>query len=215
MKKKFFYDTVDDANRRLSSTVVLFKGDPVWIHDVRGLNTDQVATIQDLPWKDQKSKQTPLTSETFSVRNLPPLGYVDHKSHSFYLVRKPARQGKQGYCRSNVEILPSPDVVAPNFEGLISNTGLLDMFRNEYSPFKTVYDMMMESIQNEGTMKKAFSRTLALAVDDMESIILEHRGTKVGVANNPRKYGPTFRILDRYHFLKEELIENGIKLEAA
>jgi len=68
-KNKFFYDSLEDSQRRLNFTVVLFQGSPVWIQNVIGLSKDQQAEIIHLPWKDHKALAkdvVPLTPQLFS-----------------------------------------------------------------------------------------------------------------------------------------------------
>lgn len=212
-KNKFFYDSLEDSQRRLNSTVVLFQGSPVWIQNVIGLSKDQQAEIIHLPWKGQKGGKdvVPLTPQYFTIRNLPPLGYVDYDDFSHYCSRIPSRQGKQGLCRNNVSVSHNPDGMTPNFENLLEKTSCVDMLTNKYPGFDKVYQ---EIVASDEALKRAFSKTMALHIDDMESIIIEHRGVKVAVTNNARRTGPVFRLVNKFAYLKEEFQENGIKLEA-
>jgi len=50
-KRKWFYDSIEDGNRRLRGSIVIGKGVPVMIENIVGLNTDQVAQFYPLPIK--------------------------------------------------------------------------------------------------------------------------------------------------------------------
>lgn len=213
-KRKFFYDSIEDAQRRLSSSVVLLDGDPVLLMSVTGLNTDQIGNCYPIPYKGRgdiiPNISAPLNSSRFSVRNLPRLGYVDYKDYSYYLMRIPSRQGKQGYCRSNVQILNNPLGGTPNWELLMSIPAFKDMFLDRYPRFDRVFDQILSS---ETPLKRSFGKNVSLEIDDMESVSLEHRGMKVAVANNPKKFGPVFRLPKKFQYLSEELQEYGVKVE--
>lgn len=209
-KSKFFYDSVEDSHRRLGGTVVVFKGLPTYINSVSGLNTDQQAEIHQLPFRGGKSQLVPLTSELFSVRNLPPLGYVDYKRFSHYACRIPSRQSKQGYCRTNVQVSANPDGDNPDFNTLMELPSLINMFQGKYPSLSSAFE---ELLGEEEPLKRSISRTTAIWIDDAESVTLEYRSVKVGVANNPKKYGPLFRLPQKYSYLKEEMNELGIKIE--
>lgn len=210
-KNKFFYDTVADAQRRVSQSVVLFRDDPVWVLDVVGLNRDQQAQILRLPFTERgQQEEVSFTPKDFTIRNLPGLGYCDYGRFSHYLSRIPSRQGKQGYCRTNVSVQFNPDGPVPNLDNLLSFKDSIDMLKNRYKRFDQVFD---EIIHSEEPLKRAFSKKMALEIDDMESVTVEHRGIRVAIANNPKRHGPVFRLLDKYHFLREEFEENGIRIE--
>lgn len=212
MKRKFFYDSVEDSQRRLSSTVVQFDGDPVMIHSIQGLNTDQIATVFHLPYSrvDGNHFSAPLIPSRFQIRDLPGLGYVDYKDFSYYTMRIPSRQGKQGYCRSNVQILQNPNGGTPTWEMLLATKEFRGMLTGKYKRFGDVFDSVISS---DTPVKRSFSKTMSLEIDDMESVSLEHRGMKVAVANNPKKSGPVFRLLNKFRYLTEELSEYGVKVE--
>lgn len=212
-KRKFFYDSIEDSQRRLNGTVVILDGDPVLINSVNGLNTDQIANCFQLPFaRDQVGRgvDAPLIPKRFVIRDLPTLGYVDFKDHSYYTMRIPSRQGKQGYCRSNTQITANPNGGTPTWETLINTKQFRQMMLGEYTRFGQVFDGILGA---DNPMKRSFSKCMALEIDDMESVTLEHRGMKVAVANNPKKYGPVFRLPKKFQYLTEELSEHGIRVE--
>lgn len=212
-KRKFFYDSVEDSHKRLTSTVVLLDDEPVYIQAVSGLNTDQIADYVALPFNPNGAndpRKAPLIPSRFSIRSLPCLGYVDFKDFSYYTARIPSRQGKQGYCRSNIQVSVNPNGNTPNWDGLLQTKSVVTMMKNTYSGFAKVFDQIVGS---EEPLKRAFAKHMALEIDDMESISLEHRGMKVAVVNNPKKYGPLFRLPNKFRYLTEELQEYGIKTE--
>lgn len=213
-KRKFYYDSVGDSQARLSGTVVTCRGEPCFVHSVQGLNTNQIAQVTFLPYnprsKEFKIEEIPLTRENFEVNRLPQLGYVNGKNFAYYLSRRPVRGIKQGLCRGNVDI-PNPyDGPAPNFETLISKKEFVDMLLGKYEAFRNVFDHVVYS---DEMTTKAFNKQYALELDEMESVTLNYRGLKVARANNPRKVGPVFKLPKQFHYLAEELQENGIRIE--
>lgn len=212
VKRKFFYDSLADSTRRLGQSLVLCKGRPAWIGGVQGLNTDQQATVNWVPFNtNEKAEVIPLTPEYFEIRRLPQLGYVDYGDYSFYLCRRPVRTGKQGLDRGNVQIPTSAGPLrTPNFDTLLQRKEFGNMLCGKYDSFEKVFHKIVGS---EEPVKRAFSKTMALSVDDIESVSIWNRGIKVGIANNPRKYGPLFKLPQKYRYLTEELQENGIKVE--
>ena len=212
-KRKFFYDSVEDAQRRLNGTVVIVDGEPAMVQAVNGLNTDQIANVVMIPWTPQNVRQldVPLIPKRFTIRNLPTLGYVDWKDHSHYLMRIPSRQNKQGYCRQNTQIPQNPNGNNPNFEQIVNSSNFKTMLSGKYDRFDRIFDAVVSS---DNPLKRAFAKHLALEIDDMESVSLEHRNIKVAVCNNPKKYGPVFRLPKKFQYLTEELTEHGIKVEA-
>lgn len=209
--KRFFYDSVDDGARRLSKTVVMHKGEPVWLQDVMGLNTDQQATISRLPLKIGKDLEVvSLVRDDFEIRQLPCLGYVDYKGSSYYIRRIPVRQGKQGYFEETTEIPVNHQGYIPTFKQLISTTEFVSMMMNKYPKFDKVFE---EIIESDEETSKSFKKTFSLSMDDMSCLALNYRGQKVAIANNPKKYGPVFRLPKQFRYLTEELNESGIRID--
>lgn len=211
-KRKFFYDSIEDSHKRLTGTVVLLDKEPVYINAVSGLNTDQIADYTVLPFlgRNVEPNKAPLIPSRFSIRSLPSLGYIDFKDFSYYCMRIPSRQNKQGYCRANVQVLANPNGNTPNWDGLLQTKSVVAMFKDQYPSFVGMFDKIVSS---DTPLKKAFAKTMALEIDDMESVSLEHRGMKVAIVNNPRKYGPVFRLPNKFRYLAEELQEYGIRTE--
>lgn len=213
-KRNQFYDSLEDSSRRIGQSIVLCKGAPAWISAVQGLNTKQQALVNFLPFPlngAAPQEVVPLTPEYFEIRQLPPLGYVDYGEYSFYLTRKPIRNGKQGFDSRNTIIPAAGGVKTPSFQNLLVRKELCHMFLEKYDSFNKVFDKILSA---EEPLKRAFSRTMALSIDDLELVSLWNRGIKVGVANNPRRHGPLFKLPQKYMYLREELSENGIKIEA-
>jgi len=211
-KRKWFYDSVDDSNRRLRSSVVMYQNQPVLIERVAGLNTDQVANFYRLPLgKAPIVEQAPLNAQNFRIKDLPSLGYVDHKKYSYYVSRVSSRQNIQGISRHNTIIQANPEGGAPNLDGLTLISSFVDMLNNKYPQFRNVFE---EVISSDDPIKRAFTKTFAISIDDMETVDLEHRGMKVARAVNPKKLGPVFKLPKKFHYLSEELEENGLRVEA-
>ena len=210
---KFFYDSLEDASRRLQGTVVLHKNlGPVYVSGLQGLNTDQYADVVPLPTgrRGEGNTTLPLTPKEFEIHKLPSLGYVDTADYSFYLNRRSNRQGKQGFCRTNINIPNNNTGRVPAFENLLASRQFLNMLTNKYPKMEEVFDKVLKS---EEPIMQSFSKIFALSIDDMESVSLWNRGLKVAVANNPKKYGPQFRLPPKFQYLREELQENGIRIE--
>lgn len=208
--RKWFYDSVEDGNRRLRGSVVIYKDDPVIISQIVGLNTDQHANFYRIPTKNPVVEIDIFNARNFRIRDLPTLGYVDWKKHSYYVSRVSSRQNVQGISRHNTLIQTNPDGGTPTLDHLIQTKSFVDMLTGRYDRFQNVFD---ELVASEDPIKKSFGKTFALSVDDMETIDLEYRGMKVARVNNPKRNGPRFSLPNKFAFLKEELEENGIRVE--
>jgi len=186
--------------------------EPCLIDQIQGLNTDQQAYIQLLPANFDKPiyiKDVPLTNEFFEIHRLPPLGYVDYGDASFYLSRRPLRGTKQGFTRGNINIPQSPHTRTPDYNNLVIRKEFLDMLKDRYESLEKTWEKISKS--NEPLMR-AVTKILAVSIDDLESVTLFNRGMKVGVCNNPRKLGPVFTLPKKFQYLKEEIVESGIRI---
>lgn len=214
---KFFYDSLEDIVRRLAGTVVAdVEGNPVLIHAVAGLNTDQMVDFFTLPLKtydNRTPERAPLTKERFEIRRLPTLGYTDYgKDDAVYIQRVPIRGNKQGYCRENTRLSNR----GVTFQNLINDKGFVQMFKGKYKPFKQVIENVVEADIDDETPRYARSvnKVFAISGDDLGHISLFHRGVRIGRCMKPKK-AAVFVVADQFAYLKETLEEAGIKVEAA
>jgi hypothetical protein len=208
-ERKFHYDSLEDAQRRLLGTVVMYDGDPVFIDNIRGLSRDQIADITVLPYNAIR-KEVKLLVKNFQVLDLPPLGYINYGNFSHYLTRVPVRQIRQGLCAQNVMISQNPDGKNPTFDQMMRHQSMVDMFKNRYPHFDECWERLLKA---DEPFKIAFGKKFAVSIDDMESVTLECRGINVARSNNPRKYGPRFALPKKFEYLAEELQENAIRTE--
>lgn len=91
------YHSVQDAHRYLSESIIQFKGEPVYIGEVRDNWRATVYPLTGAPLFQQSLKD-----KNFDFSPVP-LGYgLDPKDKPTYLARQPARMWKQGLTDKNL-----------------------------------------------------------------------------------------------------------------
>lgn len=219
------YETVHDAVMRLRGTVVLYKGDPVQIQEIReGVDKEDIlrVLIKPLPVltgvdasaaarkvieeaKEKDGVRKYISSKHFDIAPFP-LGYVNRPDGpgAFYCSRTPNRVQKQGLC-------------AENFKGVDNYGGLVDFrtfLRCKEVPLMVSGDYPTFDQAVRGLAKVpsvAFSRYFCLVKDEViaDLVYLYHKGMKVGMFN---KGTGELCLGEKFRCLKESLTELGLKV---
>ncbi len=216
------YQTRDEAQLRLSNTVVIYDKAPIWVrqalHNDEGLIVLEVCRL-----KGNRTKVIELRDPKLNLRNLP-LGYMNCTSNVRYLTRIPTRRYKQGLCRSNVHI-PNLDaevmggVINQQFyqeeeqpapgadlQHIMGEEGFTHMMTGVYPAYANVMELLTDKKRPIQSM--AFSRTLALAKDNIELIYIGYKGERVGWSED----GEQFKLAKQFHYLNEIMEQNGVRI---
>lgn len=226
------YETVHDAQMRLRHSIVLYKGEPVYIHEIQqGTGKDdifrvlfdplpltgavQIARLPQFardPFADaavppqppaEKPERKYISSKYFDIAPFK-LGYVNAKPGAFYCSRMPGRLQKQGLCGENF-------AAKDNFGRVVSYQTFLtcpdtpDMVMGKYPSFDKAIELLKKS------PAVAFAREFCLVKDEVipDLIYLYYKGAKVGMFNkNEVTLGTKFTCL------KERLNEMNLKVGA-
>jgi hypothetical protein len=223
------YENAEDAKMRLRQSVVLYKGEPVLITDVRagGGGKDDVirVLIQDLPVgnvpkegfiekarkrvgiedEDAAERRKYISSKHFDIAPFP-LGYVNKQggNGAFYCSRMPNRIQKQGLCGENFKAVDNYGGAVP-FTVFLASKETVAMVKGDYPSFDRALALLDKS------RSVAFSRNFALVKDEVipALIYLYHKGTKVGMFN-----GREMCLGINFNCLKESLNEMKLKVAA-
>jgi len=214
------YETWEEINFRLTKTVVLYDGKPVYITQVSmpddgGKEIARVHFVE-LPYKmdryeegvgKQAQQRKYLSSRNFDLAPFK-MGYMNYKGEALFVSRNPVRQNRQGLSAEATVItdVKGKPSAALRFSAMISSDGFVDMFSGKYPDFKDVGGMLGDK-ENSSV---AVSRTFAFVIDhDLEALLLMHKGTKCGIALKDDK---ALRLPPKYHFLRQECEEFRIPL---
>lgn len=208
------YETVDDANLRLRDTVVLYKGEPVFIHSVRRAETpDEIFRVYYSPLPLSKAKvlsrgedadkRKYISSKHFDICPFR-MGYVNSQSKgAFYCCRLPNRVQRQGLSAENFKAITCQGKQV-DFRTFCCTPEVIHMVNNVYPIFQTALKAL------DKVFSIAFHYDFALVKDsNIESLIyLFHRGEKAGFLNDGK-----IVLGKKFKCLKEGLIELGLNIK--
>lgn len=202
----FHYTDVRDANQHLLGTVVMFAGQPAFIHEIQVNPADQhgfIAHIGHLP-RINNMVTVDLFSPDLEPKKLR-LGYVNVSSvgHAMFCSRIPAKQYHQGLCRGNVSIPPINGQRLTSFERLLTEPGFADALRNQYP----TYEEAARLLENPDYRSMAFHRSYALEKDELGFFRLFYKGEPVAFGENKQ-----FKLADKFKYLREEITELGVQV---
>jgi hypothetical protein len=216
------YENPEDAKLRLRQTVVLYKGDPVLITDVkRGDTKEDILRVlfQPLPVNKgaemkrfdpfaekvapEEAKRKYISSKHFDISPFK-LGYVNSPKGAFYCSRLPNRVQKQGLCQENFQAVDHGGRAVP-FASFLALDESVAMVKNVYPSF----GLSLSNLDKVSTI--AFHRDFCLVKDEVipNLVYLYYKGAKVGmytIATQEINLGTKFSCL------KESLRELGLKV---
>jgi len=209
------YENIHDAQMRLSGTVVLYDGDPVYIRDIGqkdpGDPKDDVFRVyaEKLPrtGRDNLAEMRKfISSKKFDMAPFP-MGFINRGGYAYYATRTPRRQQKQGLSEGTFF------TTVPGFENEKAGLsfGNAVQSREFVDCIKGVYPSMEDAVKSiiSGEAKSVgISRTYALVGDrSLDGLIyLYHKSEKVGFILDG-----TLKLSKSAVCLKESLREVGIK----
>lgn len=192
-----WYQTLDDARLRLSGTVILFDGKPVFIDAINYANDsdDIVLSGLSLP-KFTPNEPISLHDPRWEAFDFP-LGFMNTSYHAYYLSRRPVRRNRQGLSNDNMNATRADGQYGQHFRELIEDPGFCDMFSNTYP---TVREAEVR-LRATDAQSAAFHKTLALVKDPTGVLKLSYKGRLVGYGS-PKE---GFRIPSEFKYLRETL----------
>lgn len=218
------YESVADAQMRLSNTVVLYDNDPVYITGVCAVGPgDPKPDIfrvyaRPLPYlvhqrgamlrpfgKDEDEQiRKFISSRKFDLAPFP-MGFVNKDGHAKYTSRAPRRQQKQGLSEGTfTSRVLTPYAQPLDFGTAISSQEFVDCIKGKYPSVQEATEML----KDDDVKSVAFCRTFALAKDnDLDDLIyLYHKTEKVGFILEQQ-----LKLAKLAGCLKEALREVGVK----
>lgn len=216
------YETVEEANMRLTGSVVLYDGDPVYVTNVTGVDNVDEGGGKDifrvyatpLPFNIEKDIaggkeiRKYISSKKFNLSAFK-LGYCNlGYGKAVFLSRVAMRQNRQGLTGDTLRIRSISDnnPTDVGFKELVASKGFVSCIKGIYPNYKE-FDYEEKA---EGLTSMALSRNIALQKDEegLGLIYAYHRGVKCGYV----KDGGRLFISNKFKFLKEEFEESLIPL---
>lgn len=218
------YEHLEDAVMRLKNTIVRYKGEPVYITDLRNGTKDEIFRVyfKPLPMRDAfeprkvvldkngrpafaddvEEERKYISSKFFDIAPFK-LGYVNREKGAVYCARLPNRVQKQGLSSENFTA-KAPDGF--NFNSFLNCKGVLDMVNGKYPTLQEAQRQLAE----KKSPLVAFSREFAISRDEILGNLYHvfYKGDKVGA------YLDGGLILgDKFKCLKESLVELGVPVK--
>mgnify|MGYP001550838566 FL=1 len=209
------YDTREEANQKLSGSVVLFNDSPVFIHEAVGKGSKLQLRYQLLRTKEERANL--IQEKGWEFRNLGPrLGYsnIDLGKGSYqeamYIMRSPVRNthSTQGISQRNLKYsslkgsqrLGLSRMNLP-WSSLYTQTCFCDMLEKKYP---TLEEVTKDLKINDFLCSKAFHRQFSISRADKGDVVpfyLEYRDRRIGYSEDLYRW----RIGEDYQHLNETL----------
>ena len=213
------YESLEEAERRLAGTIVMYDGEPVYIHRVvsaaPGDPKPDIFRVYAIPLPtriaaggrvDDEPFRRFISSRKFDFQTIP-MGFMNTDGNLYYCCRLPQRQQKQGVCGATLQC---NEVIGNRGEGyrlgsLLAMPSFADMIRGAYPSFKATMDMIREP----KTFGVAFDRQYALVKDaDIDGLVyIYYKHNKVGFLMDDK-----ITLSSKMKCLKESLAELGLRL---
>lgn len=210
------YEHLDDAHMRLNNTVVLYKGDPVYIAGIDRNVADKLddgifrVYIHPLPIDVNKFdvfERARLRERAFMNGEKPPrkpdrkmicskyfdiapfrMGYINTDNGAAFCSRLPNRMQRQGLCGENFSGIMN-DGTPYGFHQFTKEKNVNNMVHNDYPTFSAALKHLAKF------SSVAFSRDFSVQKTE-KGIDLYYKGRKVGVVDKGEgKLDPSFRCL--------------------
>jgi hypothetical protein len=208
MSNIFWTDT-EQARERLSGTVVLYDGQPVYINDIEnGDNFEDGiprANISMCGQVDGKTFRKRLDSPKFNkFRSLPELGWINSTKYGAILLQRRATRSRlHGLSGNNVYasfFLGMPEYTIGRFErgweAVWNTKSFIDQCNNEYPSLASIL------LNIEEASGLAFSRKFAVYRDTLGLRWLYRETDRIGIFTNAN----SLNLLEKFKFYREEIM---------
>jgi hypothetical protein len=196
------YETTHDVEQKLVSTIILYKGKPIWVIAVDSYCGESgvcelAIRVKTIPVKPStKSIIIALSNPGLDTRGISShLGYINSSlaHQAVWLSRVPLRKWKQGLSSENLYL--SPDII--DFGSIVADEGLAAMVANTY-PTMTDALALFLSMKPSVAIHKFFAIR-----KKPEGYILEYKGRAIGISETLGN----FKLLPEYgHY--QEIVEH-------
>jgi len=216
------YESLQEAEMRLSGSMVMYDGEPVYITGVTGAAPGDpkpdIFRVYAVPLPlphgvlggraagNDEAFRRFISSRRFDFQT-PRMGFVNYNNGIYYCCRMPQRQQKQGLCNGTFFCR---EVVGQRGEGYNLNSFLgtqefVDTIKGRYPTFPEA----IEKLKTTDALAVAFSREYAISMDDdLDGLIfLYHKENKVGFLMDDK-----ITLSSKMMCLKEALVELGLRL---
>lgn len=210
-----FYENLEEASFRLNQSIVMYDGQPVYIHSLEN-NTDGIVRvrIQELPLDEAKINNTTrkmINSPKFNRFRPFELGNMNLLAsgviYPYRLERVPVRTRTQGTTQTNTRLNPLfPELRNPNFgfNSLLYNEGFVEMCRGVYP----TWDEYIET----GIPSCALSRDIAIRLSEDTGLrFLKYKELYAGIVTEKG----VVALYPKYNYLREAIEElkvfSGVK----
>ncbi len=204
---EYFWTDLEQAQQRLTNSVVLYDGQPVLIAQVEegddGIPRGQLYTLPDLKTTVRKKLNSPKFKR---FRELPPLGWINHhgRGQAVYAARRAVNGRVHGVSAGNTlisivnqaAIHPVLQAGAMSFNTLIGDKGFVDGHNNDFPNLKEILGRIKPSTA------VAFARTFCV-IADMDGVRWLYRGPdRVGIFAEP----DVLSLPRKFSYLREEIM---------
>lgn len=205
MDYKNFYENREEAEFRLSGSVVMYDGDPVYVQTVENHDDETVRlNIATLPLNENgggKTVRKKIDSPLFNKFRPFDMGNVNFLHNGVIspirIERTPARTRVQGTTGANcrISMIHKGTPAVANWSMILQNEGFVEMCKGVYPTFREFLDSGAPAvcISSDFTVSKGESGLIGLA----------YRFDKIGIVNTK---GMVF-LFPKYKYLKEMLEE--------
>lgn len=216
------YDTKEEANQKLSNSIVLYDGKPVLIGEALGKGENLNLVFSDL--RTGQLFQSPILDTKWEFRNLGErLGYynvdngVEGHKEACYVSRMAVRNTHscQGLSSRNLSLTPlrgssrlGLGKINVSYQYHYKTKGFLDMLEQIYPSY---LDVTSEFSTDPWLISKAFHRQFAIRKgdrNDMVPWILEYKGKRVGYSKDLSSWN----VSEDYDYIKESLEYLNLKV---
>lgn len=196
------YESLEEAQRRLLNTVVLYDNEPVYVIAVRNIDANDRAQgavnkdivrveFQRLPIKaDTLIERKYISSRKFDFSPFK-MGLIELNTGLHYLSRTTGRQQQQGLSDGNLSVTSIGDVYwDKHIQHMVSEEALYNTIKGVYRPFNEV-------VEDKKETGSAFSRSFSLLHDrDIGLSFFYHKNKRCGYIKDKRiVLGPNFKYL--------------------
>lgn len=213
------YRTLEEFSDRYLSTIIYFKGEPIYITDVYNGRTDGSSDVkflyQKLPYDYHKeNKQFRESVHHPDFTDVPNLGYANSFTkitdgaetiqHGLYLTKIPVRRNKQGLYSENLHVPRNNS--GKGFTELLYSEKFVDMLCGKYTTFDVVKNEITKNPLSFGVI--GFDPQFALEFNKLEQLVLYYRHDPIAYSLD----GDKFTLTKSKRWLAEVVEEKGLKV---
>jgi hypothetical protein len=210
------YETLEEAEMRLSGTLVMYDEEPVYITGVGpaapGDPKPDVFRVYAVPLpaavldrgENKKEFRRFISSNKFDLRTIR-MGFVNLPDELIYCSRAPAKQYKQGICNATLNCTGVTGRGGKRLSNLVSRQEFVDAIKGRYPSFEKAYHDILEGEQDAC----AFSRDFGIVGDiELDGLLyLYYKTEKVGFVMDGK-----VNLSAGTSCLKESLEELGVRI---